>query len=49
MPYKTIGNKVYSKSSGKWRLKQTCRTAGAAQKAIRLLRGIEHGTIKKKK
>lgn len=49
MPYKRVGKVIYTKASGKWRVKQKCRTVGNAKKALRLLRGIEHGTIKKKK
>jgi hypothetical protein len=41
--YKRVGNKVYSKSSGEWKLKQTCKSAASAKGAIRLLQGIKHG------
>ncbi len=47
MPYKIIKNKVYTKSTGRWKLKQTCKSVGNAKKAIRLLRGLENKTIKK--
>jgi len=43
MPYKVVGSTVYSKSSGKWRKKQTCKSSEAAKSAMRLLYGIEHG------
>jgi len=42
MPYKRIGAKVYHKKSGKWKLKQSCRSISNAKKAMRLLYGI-HG------
>jgi hypothetical protein len=29
--------------NGKWRVKQTCESHAAAQAAMRLLQGIEHG------
>lgn len=48
MPYKRIGSKIYTKSSGTWRLKQTCKSVSSAEKAIKLLRGLESGSIKKK-
>lgn len=43
MPYKISGNKVYSKSGGRWHVKQTAKNPTNALKAVRLLRGIEHG------
>ena len=48
MPYKRRGSVVYSKSSGKWKKKQTCRSVAAAKKAIKLLKGLESGDIDKK-
>ena len=47
MPYKIVGKKVYHKKGGKWSVKQTCKSVANAKKAIRLLRGIEHGMIPK--
>ena len=41
MPYKRIGKTIYSKATGKWRKKQTCRTVTNAKKALSLLRGLE--------
>jgi len=43
MPYRRDGNKVLHKKGGKWSVKQTCRTPETAKRAIRLLRGVEHG------
>ena len=43
MPYKTVGNKVYHKRGGKWKVKQTCKSAAAAKRAVNLLRGVKHG------
>ena len=47
MPYKIVGNKIYHKKGGKWKVKQTCKSHANAVKALRLLQGLEHGTIKK--
>ena len=47
MPYKIKGNQIYTKSSGEWKLKQTCASHKNAVKALGLLQGLEHGTIKK--
>lgn len=43
MPYKRKGKTIYSKASGKWKVKQTCRSVESAKKAMRLLQGVEHG------
>jgi len=43
MPYKVIGNRVMHKKGGKWSTKQTCGSHEAANAAMRLLYGIEHG------
>ena len=43
MPYKREGNKVLHQKGGQWKIKQTCASPTAAQKAINLLRGVEHG------
>jgi len=43
MPHRRSGNKVLHKKGGKWKVKQTCKSPAAAQKAINLLRGVEHG------
>jgi len=47
MPYKRIKRKIYTKATGKWRLKQTCKSEASAKRALRLLRGLEKGTIKR--
>ena len=53
MPYKRVGKTIYTKSSGNWKKKQTCGSIKAAEKAMNLLRGMEHGnwrpTDKKKR
>lgn len=49
MPYKIIGDVIYSKASGHWKKKQTCSSYPNAKKALKLLQGLEHGTIKKRK
>lgn len=49
MPYKLVGKVIYTKSSGQWKVKQRCSSVANAEKALRLLRGIEHGTLRKKK
>jgi len=43
MPYKRKGKTIYTKSSGKWRKKQTAKSVANAKKALRFLRGLEHG------
>ena len=43
MPYKTVGDTVYVKKGGSWKVKQHCEDAEAAQSAVNLLRGIKHG------
>uniref|UniRef100_A0A6H1ZHB1 Uncharacterized protein n=1 Tax=viral metagenome TaxID=1070528 RepID=A0A6H1ZHB1_9ZZZZ len=49
MPYKRSGNKVMHKKGESWKVKQTCKSSAAAESAIRLLRGIEHGMQPKKR
>lgn len=46
MPYRRKGSVIYTKSTGKWKIKQRCKSPANANKALRLLRGLEHGTIK---
>jgi hypothetical protein len=46
MPYKLVKNKIYSKATGKWKLKQTCKNVANAKRALGLLRGLESGSIK---
>lgn len=45
MPYKRLGTKIYTKASGTWKLKQTCKSIKNAKKALMLLEGLEHNTI----
>lgn len=47
MPYQLRGKTVYSKATGKWKKKQTCKSAASAKRALKLLRGLEAGTIKR--
>lgn len=49
MPYRRKGRTIYSKATGKWRKKQTCRSVAAAKRALKLLRGIEHGLVPRKR
>ena len=49
MPYKIVGKTVYSKSSGKWKKKQTCTSVANAKAAMRLLYGIEGGMVPRSK
>ena len=46
MPYKRIGKTIYTKATGKWRKKQTCKSVAAAKRALKLLYGLESGAIK---
>lgn len=43
MPYKVSGKNVMHKKGGKWKVKQQCSSRENAKKAVRLLRGVEHG------
>lgn len=47
MPYKRVGRVIYKKANG-WHKKQTCTSVENAKKALRLLRGIEHGMVPRK-
>jgi len=49
MPYKREGKTILTKSSGQWKVKQRCSSIANAEKALRLLRGIEHEALKPKK
>jgi len=49
MPYKRVGNEIYVKKGGKWRLKQRCKDSANAESALRLLRAIKHGFEPKQK
>jgi hypothetical protein len=48
VPYKRVGNNVMHLKGGKWTVKQRCKSPTAAESAIRLLRGIEHGMVPRK-
>jgi hypothetical protein len=48
MPYKRIGSAVVHKKDGRWSVKQRCASPEKAKSAIRLLQGLDHGTIKRK-
>jgi hypothetical protein len=41
MPYKVQDNQVFTKKSGKWELKRTCKNHASAVEAMRLLYAIE--------
>lgn len=48
MPYKVIDSNVYHQKNGKWTIKQHCSSPANAKAAMRLLEGLEHGTIVKR-
>jgi len=43
MPYKIVGQNVYHRKGGKWKIKQRCKSPEAAKRALRLLNAVEHG------
>jgi len=45
MPYKRVKNVIYHKKDGKWSIKQRCKSVDSAKKALRLLYGVESGSI----
>jgi len=47
MPYKVVDNIVYHKKNGRWQVKQKCSSHENALAAVRLLQGLESGSIKK--
>lgn len=49
MPYIRKGTKIYKKLDSKLQLKQTCSSVANAKGALRLLRGIEHGMVPRKR
>jgi len=49
MPYRRQGNRVLHKKGGSWKVKQVCSSVSAAKKAMKLLYGLESGSIKKRK
>lgn len=46
MPYKLKGRVIYHKKAGKWSIKQRAKSVASAKRALALLQGLEHGTIK---
>ncbi len=36
-----------TKSSGRWKKKQVCKSVASAKRALKLLNGLENGTITK--
>ena len=48
MPYRIVGKDVEHKVNGRWKVKQHCKSNANAKKAMRLLEGIEHKTLKKR-
>ena len=46
MPYKVVGSDLYHEKGGKWSVKQHCSSPANAKAAMRLLEGLEHGSIK---
>jgi hypothetical protein len=48
MPYKRVGSVIYTKATGKWKVKQRCSSIANAKGALKLLRGLEKGTIIKR-
>jgi len=47
MPYKLVKKTIFTKATGQWKKKQTCKSVASAKRALKLLRGLEHDTIKK--
>ena len=43
MPYKRVGRRIYTKRTGRWRLKQTARSVRNAKRTMGLLHGVERG------
>ena len=41
MPYKRVGKVIYTKSTGRWKVKQRCRSVPNAKAAMRILRELE--------
>lgn len=47
MPVVRRGRKIMHKAGGRWKVKQECSSEDAAKRAFKLLKGLEHGTIKR--
>jgi len=43
MPNKRVGKVIYHQVSGKWTVKQRCKSVSSAKAAMRLLQGVSHG------
>ena len=37
MPYKRIGREIWHKKNGRWSIKQVCKSADNAKRALKLL------------
>lgn len=46
MPYRLRGLQILHKKGGKWKVKQVATSRANALKTLRLLRGLESGSIK---
>jgi len=47
MPWKIIGKTIYTKRTGKWKKKQTCRSVASAKRALGYLHKLKNeGKIK---
>lgn len=47
MPYKTSGKNVYVKKGGRWIKKATAKSAAAAKRMVKLLRGIKSRSFRR--
>ncbi len=47
MPYRISGKNILHKKGGKWSIKQRCSSIANARKALKLLQGLESGSIKR--
>jgi len=47
MPYRCDGSNLMHEKGGKWSVKQHCTSNENCVKAMQLLQGLEHGSIKK--
>jgi len=49
MPYKRVKKTIFSKATGRWKKKQTCKSVSNAKRALKLLDGLEHGMKPRRK
>ena len=49
MPYKRVGRTIYTLKGGKWKKKAIAKSVENAERMLRLLRALEHKTLKSKK